>query len=142
MTGGPVLLVLADSLAFHGPQRAEPADEPRLWPNVAATALGGGAELVAGIGWTARHAWQALCSGPRVWAIIPRVAAERATRAWAARSGAALLDLPASVGAHRAGGRGNPDGMHGGWSGHAAAGSACAGLLAPRLARAAGSSSG
>jgi hypothetical protein len=70
---GPVLLVLADSLAFHGPVRAEPADEPRLWPNVAAAALGGRAELVAGIGWTARHAWHALTHDPRVWALMPRV---------------------------------------------------------------------
>lgn len=70
---GPVLLVLADSLAFHGPERAEPADEPRLWPNVAAAALGGRAELVAGIGWTARHAWHALTSDPRVWAVMPSV---------------------------------------------------------------------
>ena len=61
---GRVLLVLADSLAFHGPERAEPADEPRLWPNVAAAALGGRAELVAGIGWTARHAWHALIPRP------------------------------------------------------------------------------
>jgi hypothetical protein len=38
---GPVRLVLADSLAFHGPQRAEPADGPRRWPDVAASALGG-----------------------------------------------------------------------------------------------------
>jgi hypothetical protein len=70
---GPTLLVLADSLAFHGPQRAEPADEPRLWPNVAAAALGGRAELVAGIGWTARHAWHALTHDPRVWALVPSV---------------------------------------------------------------------
>jgi hypothetical protein len=70
---GPVLLVLADSLAFHGPERAEPADEPRLWPNVAAAALGGRAELVAGIGWTARHAWHALTHDPRVWALMPAV---------------------------------------------------------------------
>ncbi|MGE3285653.1 MAG: diglucosylglycerate octanoyltransferase [Pseudonocardia sp.] len=69
---GPVLLVLADSLAFHGPERAEPADEPRLWPNVAAAALGGRSELVAGIGWTARHAWRALAGDPRVWALMPR----------------------------------------------------------------------
>ncbi|MDT7694187.1 MAG: diglucosylglycerate octanoyltransferase, partial [Pseudonocardiales bacterium] len=55
--GGPVLLVLADSLAFYGPERAEPADDPRLWHNQAATALGGRAELLAGYGWTARHAW-------------------------------------------------------------------------------------
>ncbi|WP_219414725.1 diglucosylglycerate octanoyltransferase [Pseudonocardia nigra] len=70
---GPVLLVLADSLAFHGPERPEPADEPRLWPNVAASELGGRAELVAGIGWTARHAWRALTSDPRVWALLPSV---------------------------------------------------------------------
>jgi diglucosylglycerate octanoyltransferase len=69
----PVLLVLADSLAFHGPERAEPADEPRLWPNLAAAELGARAELVAGIGWTARHAWHALTSDPRVWAVMPRV---------------------------------------------------------------------
>lgn len=68
---GPVLLVLGDSLTFHGPERAEPADEPRLWPNVAATALGGRAELVAGIGWTSRHAWHALISDPRVWSLLP-----------------------------------------------------------------------
>ncbi|MGH3569038.1 MAG: diglucosylglycerate octanoyltransferase [Pseudonocardia sp.] len=70
---GPVLLVLADSLAFHGPDRAEPADDPRLWPNIAAAALGGRAELVAGIGWTARHAWHALTHDPRVWALMPRI---------------------------------------------------------------------
>lgn len=70
---GPLLLVLGDSLSFHGPERAEPADDPRLWPNVAAAALGGRAEIVAGIGWTARHAWHALTHDPRVWALLPRV---------------------------------------------------------------------
>ena len=69
----PTLLVLADSLAFHGPERGEPADDPRLWPNVAAAELHGQAELVAGIGWTARHAWHALTHDPRVWAVMPRV---------------------------------------------------------------------
>ena len=67
----PVLLVLADSLAFHGPERPEPADEPRLWPNVAAAVLGGRAEIAAGTGWTARHAWHALISDPRLWAALP-----------------------------------------------------------------------
>ena len=70
---GPVLLVLADSLAFHGPSRAEPANEPRLWHNVAATALGGRAELLAGYGWTARHAWYALTHDPRIWSVLPTV---------------------------------------------------------------------
>lgn len=70
---GPVLLVLADSLAFHGPERGEPSNEPRLWPNVAATALGGRAELLAGYGWTARHAWRALTHDPRIWSVMPTV---------------------------------------------------------------------
>jgi hypothetical protein len=65
--------VLADSLAFHGPERPERADDPQLWPNVAPTALGGRAELVAGTGWTARHAWQALIDDPRTWAVLPDV---------------------------------------------------------------------
>jgi hypothetical protein len=69
----PVLLVLADSLAFHGPERGEPADHPQIWPNVAAAALGGRAELVAGIGWTARHAWHAVTQDPRIWAAVPHV---------------------------------------------------------------------
>ncbi|MBV9313413.1 MAG: SGNH/GDSL hydrolase family protein [Pseudonocardia sp.] len=69
----PVLLVLADSLAFHGPTRAEPANEPRLWPNVAASLLGGRAELLAGYGWTARHAWRALTHDPRIWSVMPTV---------------------------------------------------------------------
>lgn len=65
--------MLGDSLAFHGPERAEPADEPRLWPNVAAAAIGGRCELVAGIGWTARHAWRAVAGDPRIWALMPHV---------------------------------------------------------------------
>ena len=69
----PRLLVLGDSLAFHGPERAEPASEPRLWPNVAAAALGGSAELFAGAGWTAREAWWALIGDPRLWAAMPTI---------------------------------------------------------------------
>jgi hypothetical protein len=66
----PVLVVIADSLSFHGPDRAEPADEPRLWPHVAARAVGGRAELHAGLGWTARHAWRAMVGDPRIWASL------------------------------------------------------------------------
>jgi diglucosylglycerate octanoyltransferase len=241
--GSPTLLVLADSLAFHGPERAEPADEPRLWPNIAAAELGGLAELVAGIGWTARHAWHALTHDPRVWALVPKIdalvlgvggmdtlpsplptalreliptlrpdglrravrssynaaqpvlarglarvvpgggpvalppretvrhleqcrqavlalrpglpvvgvlppvhraavyggvhpgrpAAERATRAWASSVGVPLLDLRELVGEHVLSGQGNPDGMHWGWSAHAAVGAAGARLLGPLL---------
>ena len=69
----PDLLIVGDSLAFHGPDRPYPADEPRLWPNIAAARLGGTAELVARAGWTARHAWAAITGDPRVWAALPRV---------------------------------------------------------------------
>jgi hypothetical protein len=70
---GPTLLVLADSLAFHGPTGPMPADDPRLWPNVAAARLGGSALLFAGAGWTARDAWWALAGDPNVWAALPRI---------------------------------------------------------------------
>ncbi|GGP42603.1 diglucosylglycerate octanoyltransferase [Saccharothrix coeruleofusca] len=66
------LLVLGDSLTFHGPQGPLPADHPRLWPNIAAAELGGHAELAAGFGWTARDAWWALTGDPRVWSLLPR----------------------------------------------------------------------
>jgi hypothetical protein len=240
--GGPVLLVLGDSLAFYGPERAEPADDPRLWHNQAATALGGRAELLAGYGWTARHAWRGLTRDPRIWPVMPtvdalvlgvggmdtlpsplptalrellpslrppglrrvvrdgylgaqpalaralsvlpgggpvalppkltvqylescrravtfirpgipvvallpgvhraaaygyvhagRAAAERATRAWAAEVGAAVLDVSALIGDHVRAGDGNPDGMHYGWYGHQRVGAGLAELLAPAL---------
>lgn len=68
---GPTLLVFGDSLSFHGPIGPMPADDPRLWPNVAATELGGRATLFAGLGWTARDAWWALTGDPNVWAALP-----------------------------------------------------------------------
>lgn len=72
--GKPVrLLVFGDSLSFHGPAGPCAADEARLWPNVAADALGGGADLVAGFGWTARDLWWSLIGDPRVWADLRRV---------------------------------------------------------------------
>lgn len=68
----PTLLVFGDSLSFHGPDGPYPADDPRLWPNVAAAAMGGVAELVAGFGWTARDAYWALTGDPRVWTLLPK----------------------------------------------------------------------
>ncbi|PXY22018.1 lysophospholipase [Prauserella flavalba] len=68
----PRLLVFGDSLSFHGPDGGCPSDEPRLWPNVAARELGGSADLVAGIGWTARDLWWSLTGDPRVWAELHR----------------------------------------------------------------------
>jgi lysophospholipase L1-like esterase len=67
----PRLLVLADSLSFHGPDGPHPADDQRLWLNIAAEALGGSAELFAGFGWNARDAWWSLVGDPRVWAELP-----------------------------------------------------------------------
>lgn len=69
------VLVLGDSLTFHGPAYAEPASEPRLWPNVLADTLGVRAELFAGAGWTARDAWWAVSGNPRVWALMPHLGA-------------------------------------------------------------------
>lgn len=232
------LLVLGDSLAFHGPEYALPADDPRLWPNIAAARLGREAELVAGFGWTARHAWWALTGDPRVWSLMPRIDAlvlavgsmdtlpsplptylreglrhlrpaplrrfararylaaqpylvkafggrpvalpphlsvsylDRCLRAvrnirpalpaigilpsvhdspdyarihtghapaaaaiqsWATRVQVPLLDLPALVRTHVFEGKGNPDGMHWGYSAHAEVGEALADLLRPML---------
>ncbi|OLT47051.1 lysophospholipase [Saccharomonospora sp. CUA-673] len=68
----PRILVLGDSLSFHGPDSGHPSDEPRLWPNVCAHELGGEAVLFAGFGWTARDAWWALIGDPRLWAELHR----------------------------------------------------------------------
>ncbi|HEY2058009.1 diglucosylglycerate octanoyltransferase [Amycolatopsis sp. NBC_01480] len=69
----PHLLVFGDSLSFHGPEGPCPADDSRLWPNIAAADLGGHADLVAGIGWTARDVWWSLTGDPRVWADLHHV---------------------------------------------------------------------
>jgi diglucosylglycerate octanoyltransferase len=72
------VLVFADSLAFHGPDRPHPPGDPRLYPNVMAAELGDHvrADLVARLGWTARDAWWALTKDPRVWGeLVPRAEA-------------------------------------------------------------------
>ncbi|MGH3745090.1 MAG: diglucosylglycerate octanoyltransferase [Mycobacteriales bacterium] len=69
------VVVLADSLAFHGPERAEPLDDPRLWPNLMAGRLGVDVEVFARQGWTARDAWWALTRDPRVWPLLPKAEA-------------------------------------------------------------------
>jgi lysophospholipase L1-like esterase len=66
------LLVVGDSLCFHGPVGPLAADDPRLWHSVAASSLGGGSELIAGFGWTARDAWWAVTGDPRFWAALAR----------------------------------------------------------------------
>ncbi len=66
----PVVLVLADSLAFHGPQHPELLSEQRLWPNVAADGAAAHADVVARAGWTSRDGWWALTKDPRVWTTL------------------------------------------------------------------------
>jgi hypothetical protein len=69
------VLVVADSLAFHGPERAELLTDPRLFPQVAATALSAGGarvtvDVVARVGWTSRDAWWALTRDPYVYSVL------------------------------------------------------------------------
>ncbi|TSE00030.1 SGNH/GDSL hydrolase family protein [Skermania sp. ID1734] len=71
----PVLLVLADSLAYYGPEGGLPADHGRIWPSLVAAELGWDVELVARIGWTCRDAYWAAIGDPRVWAAVPRAGA-------------------------------------------------------------------
>lgn len=69
------LLVIGDSLAFHGPLRVEEPANPGLYPNVCARALGErtSVDLVARMGWTARDAWWAATKDPVVWGkYLPR----------------------------------------------------------------------
>ncbi len=64
------MLVLGDSLTFHGPHRAEPLTDPRLWPNVVAATLGAHVDVVARLGWTSRDAWWAVTKDPNVWSVL------------------------------------------------------------------------
>lgn len=68
------LLVLADSLAFHGPEQTESPLHPGLYPQVCASALAGDGvqvqvDLVARQGWTARDAWWALTRDPMAFGV-------------------------------------------------------------------------
>jgi hypothetical protein len=71
------ILVLSDSLAFHGPGVGELTTEPR-WPNVlASTVTERGGPACATIfgrrGWTARDAWFAITRDPYLYsALLPQ----------------------------------------------------------------------
>lgn len=74
----PHILVLADSLAFHGPAEAVPPTDPRLYANVAASLLGPdwSVDLLARPGWTSRDGWWALTKDPVAWGVyVPRSSA-------------------------------------------------------------------
>lgn len=72
------VLVLGDSLTYHGPERAEMPDDPRLWPQVMCSSLADSdlkarVDLVARMGWTMRDGWWALTKDPRCWGeVLPR----------------------------------------------------------------------
>ena len=69
------VLLLTDSLAFHGPGMGELTTEPKLWPNVLAAALSTPdrpchATIFGRRGWTARDAWFALTRDPHVYSVL------------------------------------------------------------------------
>ncbi len=70
------VLVLADSLSFHGPEHPERPDDPRLYPQVMGSSLSQTAgrpvavDVTARLGWTARDAWWAMTKDPRVWGVL------------------------------------------------------------------------
>ncbi len=73
------VLLLGDSLTFHGPQGPVALRDPRLYPNLLAARLGergfGGrdgarVDVVARLGWTARDAWWALTKDPAVATVL------------------------------------------------------------------------
>ena len=73
------MLVLADSLSFHGPSHAVPPTDGRLYTNVAAARLSADADnpwtvdLLARPGWTARDGWWAMTKDPVAWGVyLPR----------------------------------------------------------------------
>ena len=73
------VLVLGDSLTFHGPSGPVPVRDPRLYPNVVARLVGerlgvpARADVVARLGWTARDAWWAMTKDPVVASVlVPR----------------------------------------------------------------------
>jgi hypothetical protein len=73
---GGRLLVIGDSLTFHGPRSPELLTHPGLYPNVAGRLLGADVDVVARLGWTARDAWWALTKDPHVYSVLlPRAGA-------------------------------------------------------------------
>lgn len=68
MTGR--VLVIGDSLTYHGPTGPELVTDARLWPQLVGASLGTGVDLIARQGWTARDAWWALTKDPVAWSVL------------------------------------------------------------------------
>ncbi len=64
------VLVVGDSLAFHGPTQPELLTHPGLFPNVLARVLDAEVDTIARLGWTARDAWWALTRDPYVYSVL------------------------------------------------------------------------
>ncbi|HEY2044096.1 MAG TPA: SGNH/GDSL hydrolase family protein [Jatrophihabitans sp.] len=69
------VLVISDSLAFHGPGMGELTTEPKLWPNVLAAELTArfrpsSATIIGRRGWTARDAWFAITRDPHTYSVL------------------------------------------------------------------------
>jgi len=64
------VLVLGDSLAFHGPSQRELLTHPGLFPNVLGRLLDAEVDTVARLGWTARDAWWAVTRDPYVYSVL------------------------------------------------------------------------
>lgn len=64
------VLVIGDSTAFHGPERAELLTHPGLYPNVLGRLLGAHVDTIGRLGWTARDAWWALTRDPYVYSVL------------------------------------------------------------------------
>ena len=64
------VLVVGDSLAFHGPAQAELLTHPGLFPNVLGRLIGAEVDTIARLGWTARDAWWALTRDPYVYSVL------------------------------------------------------------------------
>lgn len=64
------VLVIGDSLAFHGPTQKELLTHPGLFPNVLGRLLDAEVDTVARLGWTARDAWWALTRDPHLYSVL------------------------------------------------------------------------
>jgi lysophospholipase L1-like esterase len=64
------LLVVGDSLAFHGPSQPELLTHPGLYPNVLGRLLGHDVDFAGRFGWTARDAWWAMTRDPNVYSVL------------------------------------------------------------------------
>lgn len=64
------VVVVADSLAFHGPERAEPTDDPRIFPSIIGTTLDVDVQVFARMGWTTRDAWWSVAGDPALWTAL------------------------------------------------------------------------